>query len=173
MRIGLGAVCAGLMLSACAGSTATLAIPPDFEMMTPAGISSVSVRRPPPAMTDADFERLVAAGMLSATPGSQMNGPMATPSPTRRIVWHASSMAPRGVFRLVVNVFDGSVRFAYEEQVVDNSAPSNVLESAIASLTRRLLVAIDQHDSRALARAKGSGEPIAASQRRAGDGELA
>jgi hypothetical protein len=52
-------------------------------------------------------------------------------------------MAQRGVSRLVVNAFDGSNPFAYEEQVVDDSAPTGALESVIASMTRRLAVALD------------------------------
>lgn len=55
-------------------------------------------------------------------------------------------VAPGGVDRLVVNVFDGPDAFVDEEQVVDNSAPRVVLESAIASMTSRLAQAINQHD---------------------------
>ena len=55
-------------LAACTGSPATLAMRPDFEMMTPAGLASVSIRQSPPDMTDAEFTRLVIAGMTRAAP---------------------------------------------------------------------------------------------------------
>jgi hypothetical protein len=121
MRIGLIVACAGLMaISACTGSPATLATPPDFELMTPSGISSVSTREPPPDMTDAEFAKEVAKAMELALPGSRVKAPVIPPYPSRRIVCHANR-AERGVYRLVVNAFDGSVSFAYEEQVVDKA----------------------------------------------------
>jgi len=138
-----------IALSACTGSPATLATPPGFEVETPAGIASVSIRESPPGTTDAQFERLVASGMESDIPGSLVRGPVIAPFPTRRIVWHANPMAARGVSLLVVNVFDGSHPFAYEQQVVANDAPPGVLVSAIASMTSRLAMDLDQGNPRA------------------------
>jgi hypothetical protein len=103
----------------------------------------VSIRELPSEMADAEFEQLVAAGMVSAMPGRLVNGPARIPFPTRRIVWHVNPVASRGVVRLVVNVFDGSNAFAYEEQVVDNGAPRIVIESAIASMTRSDVRVVD------------------------------
>jgi hypothetical protein len=152
MRMELVTALVGLItVSACTGSPATLALAPDFELETPVGIAGVSIRESPSGMTDAEFEQLVAHGMVSAMSGSLVNVPVRAPFPTRRIVWHVTPVAPRGVERLVVNVFDGSDAFAYEEQVVDNSAPRIVIESAIASITSRLAEAISQHDLRASA----------------------
>jgi hypothetical protein len=134
-----------IAVSACTGSPVTLATPPDFELETPAGIASVSIRESPPGTTDAGFERLVASGMESEMPGSLVKGPMVAPFPTRRIVWHANPTAAPGVSVLIVNVFDGSYPFAYQQQVVANDAPPGVLVSAIASMTSRL--AVDLHQS--------------------------
>src|SRR5690242_14590415 len=68
MRL-VAAVFGSIAVSACTGSQATLAIPPDFELQTSAGISSVSIRESPPGMTDAEFDQLVSGGMASATGG--------------------------------------------------------------------------------------------------------
>jgi hypothetical protein len=140
-----------LVVSACTGSPATLATPPNFELQTPAGIASVSIRESPPGTTDAEFERLVASGMESDMPGSLVKGPVTAPFPTRRIVWHATPMAARGTSLLIVNVFDGSYPFAYEEQVVANDAPPGALVSAIASMTSRLAADLDRDNPRAQA----------------------
>jgi hypothetical protein len=149
MRMGFVTTLFGsIVVSACTGSPATLAIPPDFELETPMGIAGVSIRESPSEVTDAEFQQLVATGMVSAMPGVLVNGPATIPFPTRRIVWHVNPVVPRGAQRLVVNVFDGSNAFAYEEQVVDNSAPRIVIESAIASMTSRLAQAMYQHDLR-------------------------
>jgi len=137
-----------IAVSACTGSPATLATPPAFELRTPAGIASVSIRESPPGTTDAEFERLVASGMESDMPGSLVKGPVIAPFPTRRIVWHANPMAVRGVSLLTVNVFAGSSPFAYQQQVVANDAPLGVLVSAIASMTSRLAVDLDQGNPR-------------------------
>jgi hypothetical protein len=112
------------------------------------GITGVSIRESPSGMTDAEFERLVAHGMVSAMAGRLVDGPAKMPFPTQRIVWHVNPVVPRGVERLLVNVFDGSDVFAYEEQVVDNSAPRIVIESAVASMTKSLALALYQHDHR-------------------------
>lgn len=138
-----------IAVSACTGSPATLATPPNFELETPAGIASVSIRESPPGTTEAEFTRVVASGMESDMPGSLVEGPMIAPFPTRRIVWHSDPMAARGVSLLTVNVFDGSSPFAYQQQVVANDAPPGMLVSAIASMTSRLTMASDQSHSRA------------------------
>ncbi len=140
-----------LAVSACDTSSGTLAMPPDFEFMTPTGIASVSIRQWPAELSDAEFKGLIAQGMESAMPGSEMDDRPSAPYPTRRIVWHVNSMAQRGVSRLMVNAFDGPDPFAYEEQMVDNSAPTGVLESAITSMTHRLALALDRHDSHEMA----------------------
>src|SRR3978361_1446541 len=93
-------------LAACTGSPATLAIRPDFEIMTPAGLAGVSIRGAPYGMTDAEYSRLVRIGMEQAAPGSVKARAIDPPFPERRIVWHADTAAPRSVSRLLVNVFD-------------------------------------------------------------------
>src|SRR5437868_2747854 len=42
-------------LASCTGSPAALALQPDFEVMTPPGVASVSIRQSPPGMTQAEF----------------------------------------------------------------------------------------------------------------------
>jgi hypothetical protein len=133
----------------CTGSPATLALRPDFELMTRTGIASVSIRESPPGMTDAEFARVIAQGMKQAMPGSVMITSMTAPFPPGRIVWHVNPVAARGVVRLVVNAFDGSGPFAYEQQSVDNSAQADVIQSTIAEMTIRLNAALDQHYSHA------------------------
>ncbi len=100
-------------------------------------------------MTTAEFTRVTARGMREAMPGSVMMTPMTAPFPTRRIVWHVNPVAARGVVRLVVNAFDGSGPFAYEQQSVDNSAQADVIQSTIAEMTIRLNSALDQRYSHA------------------------
>src|SRR5437868_4782950 len=102
-------------LAACTGSPATLALQPDFEVMTPAGIASVSIRESPPGMTDAQFTQLLKAGMERAAPDSVIAGRVEPPFPSQRIVWHVNPSPPRGIARLVVNVFDGANPYAYEQ----------------------------------------------------------
>jgi hypothetical protein len=126
-------------LAACTGSPATLALQPDFEVMTPAGIASVSIRQSPPGMTAAEFTPLVKAGMESATRGGVIPGRVEPPFPSQRIVWHVNLSASRGVSRLVVNVFDGANPYAYEQETVINSAPTTVITSAVESMSQRLL----------------------------------
>ena len=84
----------------------------------------------------------VKAAMERAAPGSVVAGPTAQPFPSRRIVWHADPTASRGVSRLVVNVFNGPTPYAYEQQVVADSAPRVVMSSAIEAMSRQLLAAI-------------------------------
>src|ERR1700757_4569613 len=100
-----------IVVSACTGSPTTLALEPDFQVTTPTGPASVSIRETPPGMSFAEFEYAVSTGMRSAMPESQQTTPAATPFPTRRIVWHVYPSFPHGTSRLVVNVFDGSVPY--------------------------------------------------------------
>src|SRR5689334_3646246 len=74
-----------LGLAACTGSPAALALRPEFEVMTPAGVASVSIRQSPPGMTDAEFTSLVAAGMKHVASDA---GPIDAPLPSQRIVWY-------------------------------------------------------------------------------------
>ena len=127
-------------LAACTGLPATLASQPDFEVLTRAGVASVSIRQSPPGMTEAQFTQLVKAGMERASPGSVIAGPVEPPFPSRRIVWHVNPAAPpRGISRLVVNVFDGANPYAYEQETVANSEPRVVISSALESMSERLL----------------------------------
>jgi hypothetical protein len=130
-------------LSACTGSPATLASQPDFEVTTRMGVATVSIRESLPGMTDSEFAQSVRRGMEHSAPGSVLAGPVEAPFPRLRIVWHVNPIAPRGVSRLFVNIFDGSVPFAYEQQVVSNSAPMTATTLAITSTSRRLFAAID------------------------------
>jgi hypothetical protein len=126
-------------LPACTGSPATLALQPDFEVMTPAGIASVSIRQSPPGMTEAQFTQLVKAGMDRAVRDSVIAGRVKPPFPSQRIVWHVDLSASRSISRLVVNVFDGANPYAYEQETVTNSAPTAVITSAVESMSERLL----------------------------------
>jgi hypothetical protein len=129
-------------LASCTGSPATLALQPDFEVATPAGIASVSIRQSPPGMTDAEFTQSVEAGMERAARGSMIAGRVEPPFPSQRIVWHVNPSASRGVSRLVVNVFDGTNPFAYEQETLTNSASTAVITSTIESISERLLADI-------------------------------
>src|SRR5258708_35453738 len=68
----LSTVAVGLALvlllgaASCTGSPATLALPPDFEVMTPAGVVSVSIRQAPLGTTNARFVEMVRTGMERA-----------------------------------------------------------------------------------------------------------
>jgi hypothetical protein len=126
-------------LASCTGSAATLALPPDFEVTTPTGIASVSVRQSPPGMTDAEFKQLVRAGMERVAGFGVIASRVKPPFPLQRIVWHANLSASRGVSRLVVNVFDGANPFADEQETVSNDAPKAVIAGAVASMSERLL----------------------------------
>src|SRR5260370_20912590 len=75
---------------ACTGSPATLALRPDFEVKTLAGIDSVSIRESLPGMTESEFEQLVRMGMEHAAPGSVLPEPLEGPSPQCRIVCPAN-----------------------------------------------------------------------------------
>jgi hypothetical protein len=137
----------GLMLlllfqTGCTGSPATLRLPPDFAVATRAGIASVSIRQPLPAMTDAESVRLIRTAMESAAPGSVLSTPLRPPFPVLRIVWHVQPMPERGISQVIVNVFAGSVPFAYDLETVDASAPTAETERAVRSLSKRLLTTI-------------------------------
>jgi hypothetical protein len=142
------------IVSACTGSPATLEMRPNFQVATAIGPASVSIREAPPGMTLEEFDRAVKSGMESALAASVEPAPAAGPFPERRIVWHVDTIPPRGVSNLIVNVFDGSVAFAYEQQEVDNGDPPDVVTGVVRSMTRRLFAAIERHD-RAAARQRG------------------
>jgi hypothetical protein len=142
MGLKIFTVTMALGLAACTGSPAILASQPDFEVLTGAGLASVSIRQSPPGITDTEYAEWVKAAMERAAPGSVVTGPAEQPFPSRRIVWHADPTASRGMSRLVVNVFNGSVPYAYVQQVVANSAPRAVTSSAIESMSKQLLAAI-------------------------------
>ena len=126
-------------LAACTGSPAALALRPDFEVMTPAGIASVSIRQSPPGMTDAEFTQFIRAGMERAGYQDLRTGRVEAPYPSQRIVWHVNPSVPRPVSRLVVNVFDGAYPYAYEEGTVSNNASPAMITSVVESLSERLL----------------------------------
>jgi hypothetical protein len=107
--------------------------------MTPAGIASVSIRESPAGMPDAEFTRLVMAGMDRAAPASVISGRVEPPFPSRRIVWHVDLSAQRGISRLVVNVSDGANPYAYEQETVSSDASAAEVTSAVASISKRLL----------------------------------
>jgi hypothetical protein len=100
-------------------------------------------------MTYAQFERVVKAGMESAMPAKAQTNAVATPFPNRRIVWHVFPMPPRGASRLVVNVFNGSVPFAYEQKLIDDGAPTSTVAYAVQVLTGRVVSDLDRRDREA------------------------
>jgi hypothetical protein len=123
----------------CTGSPYTVAMTPDFEVMTPEGVASVSIRQSLPNLTDAEFQRVVMTGMAAAMPGRVVEQPVSEPYPTRRIVWHVNPTAAPGVSRLSVNVFDGATPVAYEQDTVSSGAPRGAITQVVASLTTRLV----------------------------------
>ncbi len=127
--------------AACTGSAATLALRPDFVVTTSLGTASVSIRQPPPGMTDAEFVRVVKNGMQAAMPGAVMAETTTAPFPEHRIVWHASPDATRGASRLVVNVFDGRSPLAVEQTVAADDESAGSIASSVRSLTLRLAAA--------------------------------
>jgi hypothetical protein len=146
MRLGgwtVGLVLLLLFQTGCStGSPATLELPPAFEVATRAGIASVSIRQPLPGMTDAESAHLIRTAMDSAAPGSVLSTPVKPPFPVLRIVWHVQSLPVRGGSQVIVNVFAGSVPFAYDQEIVDDSAPTAATERAVRSLAERLLATL-------------------------------
>jgi hypothetical protein len=135
-----GLALASLLATAgCTGSPYTVAMPPDFEVMTPEGVASVSIRESLPNLTDAEFQRVVTAGMQSAMPGRVVEQPVSTPYPVRRIVWHVNPTAAPGVSRLSVNAFDCATPVVYEQDTVSSGAPRGAITQVVASLTTRLV----------------------------------
>jgi hypothetical protein len=126
-------------LASCTGSPATLALRPDFEVMTPAGAASVSIREAPAGMTDEQFTHLVRLGMERAAHGGLSAAGVEPPFPAQRVVWHVDPSPQRGVSRLVVNAFDGATPYAYEEDRISDSSPTAVVAAAIDSMSARLL----------------------------------
>jgi hypothetical protein len=138
-----------LFQTGCAGSPATLRLPPDFEVVTPAGIASVSIRQPLPGMTDTESVHLIRTAMESAAPGSVLSAPVKPPFPVLRIVWHVQPMPPRAGSRVVVKVFAGSIPFTYDLETVDDDAPVADTEWAVRLLSKQLLTTIDVQATRA------------------------
>lgn len=134
---------------ACTGSPNTVAMPPDFEVMTPEGMASVSIRESLPNLTDAEFQLAVMTGMAEAMPGRVVEQTAPVPYPKRRIVWHVNPVAARGVSRLFVNVFDGASPVAYEQETVSNGAPRGAITHAVAALTTRLVTRYARLESQA------------------------
>jgi hypothetical protein len=95
-------------VAAYTGAAATLALQPDFALITPAGVAEVSIRQPPIGMIAGPFLAPVWASMERAGAGPVAVGDVGAIRPAQRIVWHAGSSAARGMSRLVVNVFDGA-----------------------------------------------------------------
>jgi hypothetical protein len=132
--------------AACTGSPSTLALQPDFEVMTAAGVASVSIRGSFPGTTDAEFMRSVKTGMEGAIPVDVLGKPIRPPFPSHRIVWHVNPSNSQATSRLIVNVFDGSVAYAYEQEDLENDAPPEVITSAVRWMSERLLADIAAHD---------------------------
>jgi hypothetical protein len=129
-------------LAACTGSPATLAVPPNFDIMTPTGAASVSIRTSPPGMTDAEFAHLVRTGMERETHSITIASGRVPPFPTQRIVWHVNLSFPNTDSRLVVNVFDGRTPFAYEQATISNDTPNEIITADIESMSQRLLAKV-------------------------------
>jgi hypothetical protein len=130
-----------LCVAGCAGSPATFALPPDFEMKTPTGLAGVSIREALPGTTAEAFAKMVRTGMEQGASVVATQPPAAAPSPIPRmhIVWHVNPVAARGVSRLVVNIFNGATPFAYEQAVVANTAPPAAITYTVCMMTRQLL----------------------------------
>jgi hypothetical protein len=111
---------------------------PDFTVNTSAGVASVSIRNSLLAMTDNEFEQLIRRSAEHTWPGGLRSAPIQPPFPRCRIVWHVNPGVSRGVSTLIVNVFDGSVPVAHEQEVVSNSAPMVTIARAIDSATSRI-----------------------------------
>jgi hypothetical protein len=134
-----------ISLTACTGSPGTLALQPSFEVATPAGLASVSIRETPPSMTDREFLRLIEAGMEQAAPGCVSTQPVNPPYPRLRIVWHVEPEPPEATSKIAVNVFDGGGPFAIEQAIVTHDASGPMLTDTIRSMSGRLLGEIAAH----------------------------
>jgi hypothetical protein len=129
-----------LGVTGCTGSPATLALDPTFEIETPIGLAGVSIREAPPGTPAEAFVKMVRTGTEQGAAVTAIDPPTATssPIPCMRIVWHVTSVAARGVSRLVVNLFTGATPFAYEQVVVANTAPPAAITYTIGMTTRQL-----------------------------------
>jgi hypothetical protein len=127
-----------LALTACVGSPRILAQQPAFELKSSTGLTGVSIRMPLPDRTDSEFETLVKTGMLQAVPTSTLVAPVTAPFPERQLVWHVSVDVPDGTSRLILNMFEGSVAVAYEQEHIGSDASNVEILPAIESMTRRL-----------------------------------
>jgi hypothetical protein len=142
-------------LASCTGAPESMAARPAFELMTPAGLASVSIRQPMRDMSDTQFESLVRAAMEQAAHTTAMAAPVAPPYPQTRIVWHVEQDPNlNGVSRLTANVFSGQTPYAYEEAPLPNGAPRVAAQAAIASVSRRVM---DDVSRDAMRRSGGSG----------------
>jgi hypothetical protein len=128
-----------IALSGCTGSPATLAMKPDFDMVTPGGVVSVSVREALPGMPDNEFRDVVMTGMEHGCSCAAVASRPTGPYPERRIVWHVTSnTASLGVSTVAANIFNGSVPFASAQAVVPDGIESGALIDTVASITRQL-----------------------------------
>jgi hypothetical protein len=125
--------------ASCTGSPAVLAMRPAFEVATPRGVTSVSIRQSPIGTTDGEFSKLVKTGMERAGYRLASSDQVRPPYPSQRIVWHVNPDSPRPIERLVVNVFDGGYPYAYEEDTLSNDESPEMITYAIESMSRRLL----------------------------------
>jgi hypothetical protein len=142
------ALVALLLPASCTGSPETLALQPDFAMTTTTGLVGVNVRGSVPGVTDRAFVQMVRTGMARAAPDAVVPSPAQAPFPRCHIVWHVQPDGPDGASRLVVNIFNASGPFAYEQAVVEDSAPRPVIVHVIESMTTRLM-AVSAADGRA------------------------
>jgi len=112
---------------------------PDFNMVTPAGVVSVSIREALPGMPDNEFRDVVMTGMEHGCSCAAVASRPTGPYPQRRIIWHVNSnTASLGISTVVANIFDGSVPFASAQEMVPNGIESGALIDTIASITRQL-----------------------------------
>ena len=137
-------------LGGCTGSPTTLAQKPDFVLATPIGPASVNVRQSLPGMTDEDSEALFRIAMRQALPNITRQDPLAQPLPRLRIVWHVIP-DPRGASsRLVVNIFDGSDPFWYDEEIITNDDPRDAMLFTIEGMSKKLAAAVQQRAGQAV-----------------------
>jgi hypothetical protein len=132
-------------LVACTGSPATLALPPDFAVMTAGGVAGVSIREALPGATEAQFSQVVKTGMERAAPGRVLAGPLDPPYPQLRIVWHVNPTASRGASRLVVNAFVDTIPYASEQEVVADDASTVTVASAVDAMSTRLFARMEAY----------------------------